>query len=34
LTGGDGTHVVIDAVEYREAHDQALGVVRPGGLIS
>ncbi|MFI5709136.1 zinc-binding dehydrogenase [Kribbella sp. NPDC051620] len=34
LTGGDGTHVVIDAVGFREAYDQALGVVRAGGVIS
>ncbi len=34
LTGGDGTHAVLEAVGYREAYDQALGVVRPGGVIS
>lgn len=34
LTRGDGTHVVIDAVGFREAYDQALGVVRAGGVIS
>jgi threonine dehydrogenase-like Zn-dependent dehydrogenase len=34
LTGGDGTHVVIEAVGHRPAYDQALGVVRPGGVIS
>jgi threonine dehydrogenase-like Zn-dependent dehydrogenase len=34
LTGGDGTHTVLEAVGYREAFDQALGVVRPGGVIS
>jgi threonine dehydrogenase-like Zn-dependent dehydrogenase len=34
LTGGDGTHTVLEAVGYREAYDQALGVVRPGGVIS
>ncbi|RKH14707.1 IMP dehydrogenase [Corallococcus sp. CA053C] len=34
LTGGHGTHVVIEAVGYREAYDTAFGVVRPGGVIS
>lgn len=34
LTGGDGTHAVLEAVGYREALEQALGVVRPGGVIS
>ncbi|MGV8883258.1 MAG: zinc-dependent alcohol dehydrogenase family protein [Rhodoglobus sp.] len=34
LTGGDGTHVVLEAVGYLEAYTQALGVVRPGGTIS
>ncbi|WP_214110435.1 zinc-dependent alcohol dehydrogenase family protein [Acrocarpospora catenulata] len=34
LTRGDGTHAVIEAVGYREAYEQALGVVRPGGVIS
>ncbi|WP_020393110.1 zinc-binding dehydrogenase [Kribbella catacumbae] len=34
LTCGDGAHVVIDAVGYRAAYDQALGAVRPGGVIS
>ena len=34
LTGGYGTHAVLEAVGYREAYDQALGVVRPGGVIS
>src|SRR5262245_28756417 len=34
LTGGDGTHTVLEAVGYREAFDQAVGVVRPGGVIS
>ncbi|GAB3418372.1 alcohol dehydrogenase catalytic domain-containing protein [Flindersiella endophytica] len=34
LTGGDGTHTVLEAVGYREAFDQALGVVRHGGVIS
>lgn len=34
LTGGEGTHCVLEAVGYREAYDQALGVVRAGGVIS
>jgi threonine dehydrogenase-like Zn-dependent dehydrogenase len=34
LTGGDGTHTVLEAVGYREAYEQALGVVRAGGTIS
>ncbi|MGI5502293.1 zinc-binding dehydrogenase [Lentzea sp. CA-135723] len=34
LTGGHGTHVVIDAVGARLAYEQALGVVRRGGVIS
>ncbi|MBM0225300.1 MULTISPECIES: zinc-binding dehydrogenase [Micromonospora] len=34
LTGGDGTHTVLEAVGYQEAYEQALGVVRAGGVIS
>ncbi|MFE7802715.1 zinc-binding dehydrogenase [Nocardia sp. NPDC057440] len=34
LTGGDGTHVVIEAVGHLPAYEQAIGVVRPGGVIS
>lgn len=34
LTRGDGTHAVLEAVGYLEAYEQALGVVRPGGVIS
>ena len=34
LTGGDGTHVVIEAVGHMPAYQQSLGVVRPGGVIS
>lgn len=34
LTGGDGTHTVLEAVGYMAAYEQALGVVRPGGVIS
>ncbi|MEV5834516.1 alcohol dehydrogenase catalytic domain-containing protein [Nocardia sp. NPDC052112] len=31
---GDGTHVVIEAVGHMPAYQQAVGVVRPGGVIS
>jgi threonine dehydrogenase-like Zn-dependent dehydrogenase len=34
LTGGDGTHTVLEAVGHRDAYDMAVGVVRPGGVIS
>lgn len=34
LAGGDGTHAVLECVGHRPAYDQALGVVRPGGVIS
>jgi threonine dehydrogenase-like Zn-dependent dehydrogenase len=34
LTGGDGTHVVLEAVGNMPAYEQALGIVRPGGVIS
>ncbi len=34
LTGGLGTHVVLEAVGYLSAYEQALGVVRRGGTIS
>lgn len=34
LTNGDGTHVVLEAVGHRPAYQQAIGVVRPGGVIS
>lgn len=34
LTGGRGSHAVLEAVGHRPAYDQALGVVRPGGIIS
>jgi threonine dehydrogenase-like Zn-dependent dehydrogenase len=34
LTGGDGMHVVIEAVGNMGAYEQALGIVRPGGVIS
>jgi threonine dehydrogenase-like Zn-dependent dehydrogenase len=34
LTGGHGTHVVLEAVGSMPAYEQAFGVVRPGGVIS
>jgi threonine dehydrogenase-like Zn-dependent dehydrogenase len=34
LTGGHGTHVVLEAVGHLPAYLQAYGVVRPGGTIS
>ncbi|TCO50459.1 threonine dehydrogenase-like Zn-dependent dehydrogenase [Kribbella antiqua] len=34
LTGGDGTHVVLEAVGHMSAYEQAIGVVRAGGVIS
>jgi len=34
LTGGHGTHVVIEAVGTMPAYQQAVGVVRPGGVVS
>ncbi|KQY58299.1 IMP dehydrogenase [Aeromicrobium sp. Root495] len=34
LTGGHGTHVVLEAVGHMPAYEQAVGVVRPGGTIS
>jgi len=34
LTGGDGTHVVLECVGNMPAYEQAYGVVRPGGAIS
>jgi threonine dehydrogenase-like Zn-dependent dehydrogenase len=34
LTGGDGTHVVLEAVGHLPAYEQAVGVVRAGGIIS
>lgn len=33
LTGGDGTHAVLECVGYIDAYEQALGVVRAGGVI-
>ncbi|GAB2461586.1 zinc-dependent alcohol dehydrogenase family protein [Xylanimonas ulmi] len=34
LTGGDGTHVVLECVGLTPAYDQAFGVVRAGGVVS
>ncbi|WP_328328063.1 MULTISPECIES: zinc-binding dehydrogenase [unclassified Streptomyces] len=34
LTGGNGTHVVLEAVGHMPAYEQAVGIVRPGGVIS
>jgi threonine dehydrogenase-like Zn-dependent dehydrogenase len=34
LTGGHGTHVVLEAVGHMAAYEQALGIIRPGGAIS
>ncbi|MEV7762006.1 zinc-binding dehydrogenase [Curtobacterium flaccumfaciens] len=34
LTGGEGVHVVLEAVGHMPAYEQAVGIVRPGGTIS
>jgi len=34
LTGGHGSHVVLEAVGHFPAYEQAYGIVRPGGVIS
>lgn len=34
LTSGEGAHVVLEAVGYLSAYEQAYGIVRPGGTIS
>jgi len=34
LTGGEGSHVVLEAVGHMPAYEQAYRVVRPGGVIS
>ncbi|WBB67729.1 zinc-dependent alcohol dehydrogenase family protein [Micromonospora sp. WMMD812] len=34
LTGGDGSHAVLECVGLKPAYEQALGVVRAGGVIS
>lgn len=34
LTGGEGSHVVLEAVGHMPAYEQSYGIVRPGGVIS
>ncbi|MEU9305755.1 alcohol dehydrogenase catalytic domain-containing protein [Streptomyces sp. NPDC048269] len=34
LTGGEGSHVVLEAVGLMPAYEQAYDIVRPGGIIS
>lgn len=34
LSGGHGAHRVLEAVGHMPAYEQALGIVRPGGVIS
>jgi threonine dehydrogenase-like Zn-dependent dehydrogenase len=34
LTGGQGSHVVLEAVGHMPAYEQAYAIVRPGGVIS
>jgi threonine dehydrogenase-like Zn-dependent dehydrogenase len=34
LTGGDGTHTVLECVGHQPAYEQAIGVVRAAGVIS
>ncbi|WP_285061921.1 alcohol dehydrogenase catalytic domain-containing protein [Frigoribacterium sp. ME-P-080] len=34
ITGGEGSHVVLEAVGHMPAYEQAYGIVRPGGTIS
>lgn len=34
LTGGEGSHVVLEAVGHMPAYEQAYGIVRAGGVIS
>lgn len=34
ITGGEGSHVVLEAVGHMPAYEQAYKVVRPGGVIS
>ena len=34
LTGSDGVHVVLEAVGHMPAYEQAVGIVRAGGVIS
>ncbi|PZS15704.1 MAG: IMP dehydrogenase [Pseudonocardiales bacterium] len=34
IAGGEGSHVVLEAVGHMPAYEQAYGIVRPGGIIS
>lgn len=34
LTGGEGSHIVLEAVGHMPAYEQAVGIIRPGGTIS
>ncbi|MFF4756184.1 alcohol dehydrogenase catalytic domain-containing protein [Streptomyces sp. NPDC002514] len=34
LTGGEGSHVVLEAVGLMPAYEQAYGIIRPGGIIA
>ena len=34
ITGGEGAHVVLEAVGHMPAYEQSYGIVRPGGTIS
>jgi threonine dehydrogenase-like Zn-dependent dehydrogenase len=34
ITGGEGSHVVLEAVGHLPAYEQAYGVLRPGGVLS
>jgi threonine dehydrogenase-like Zn-dependent dehydrogenase len=34
ITGGEGSHVVLEAVGHMPAYEQSYGIVRPGGTIS
>jgi threonine dehydrogenase-like Zn-dependent dehydrogenase len=34
LTGGEGSHIVLEAVGHMPAYEQSYGIVRPGGVIS
>lgn len=34
ITGGEGSHVVVDAVGHMPAYEQAYGIVRPGGVVT
>lgn len=34
ITGGEGSHVVLEAVGHMPAYEQAVGIVRAGGVVS